>query len=203
MFDSTAVKSILLFSLYYASVVSAAVFTVGVGKDETTGRKGIGFDPSVIMPSAGDQIVFEFRSGVHSVVESTFEDPCTPKPGGFNGGVHTVADDLDVDATGLPTVTLLVNDSQPLWQAGGKCYLGGVLAANPTSSQTAAGFKENASKAGSAPVNATSTSSNTPAQTAPASSPNTNSNSAVGFVLDRVVASALGLGLLGMVTGIF
>jgi plastocyanin len=28
----------------------------------------MGFDPSVIHPQAGDSIVFEFRSGVHSAV---------------------------------------------------------------------------------------------------------------------------------------
>jgi hypothetical protein len=68
-------------------LVLAYDFTVGVGKDETTGcgfiqvsssielnifcrhrKKGLGFDPSVINPVAGDVVVFEFRSGSHSVV---------------------------------------------------------------------------------------------------------------------------------------
>ncbi|KAF9264542.1 hypothetical protein L218DRAFT_847841, partial [Marasmius fiardii PR-910] len=123
-----------------------AVFTVGVGKDETTGRKGVGFDPSVIVPTKGDEIHFEFRSGTH---KSTFDQPCTPKVGGFNSGVITVADNLDVDAPGLPVVSLAVNDSQSLWffdQAGGTCNQGGVFAVNPShgGSQSAAAFKENA-----------------------------------------------------------
>ncbi|KAG7087623.1 hypothetical protein E1B28_013571 [Marasmius oreades] len=152
---------ILLLLTLYASHVSATVFTVGVGKDETTGQKGVGFDPSVIVPSKSDQIVFEFRSGSHSVVQSTFEQPCTPKEGGFNTGVKSVADNLDVDAPGLPTTTLAVTDSQPLWffdQAGGTCNQGGVLAVNPTvGSQTAAAFKENAMKATMAPANSDTT----------------------------------------------
>ncbi|KAK7031041.1 hypothetical protein VNI00_013831 [Paramarasmius palmivorus] len=178
-------KAALLFSLCYASLVSAAVYTVGVGKDENTGHKGVGFDPSVIVPSAGDQIVFEFRSGSHSVVESTFEEPCTPKAGGFNSGVQTVADNIEVDASGLPTVTLQVNDSQPLWffdQAGGTCNQGGVLAVNPTDSQTAPAFKENAAKATvRTDPTGTSDTASLPTQTAPNSSPSSSSNSATGF----------------------
>jgi plastocyanin len=74
-------------------------------------EKGVGFDPSVIHPLAGDVVTFEFRSGDHSVVrecqvyfvfllvifaenslclETTFETPCVPLDGGFNSGIFTV-----------------------------------------------------------------------------------------------------------------
>lgn len=74
-------------------------------------KKGIGFDPSVIHPLAGDVVTFEFRSGEHSAVrecwicffffaydvakgwlylETTFETPCVPLDGGFNSGIFTV-----------------------------------------------------------------------------------------------------------------
>ncbi|KAF8890689.1 hypothetical protein BD779DRAFT_242935 [Infundibulicybe gibba] len=145
-------KFIYLIALFLP-VTFAAEYLVGVGKDETTGKKGKGFDPSVIHPVPGDVISFEFRSGAHSVVQSTFENPCIGN-GGFNSGVKTVSDDLDVDAAGLPTVKLLINDTQPIWffdEAGGLCYKGAVLAVNPTSTQTAAAFVENASKASAAP----------------------------------------------------
>ncbi|KAF5361484.1 hypothetical protein D9758_006229 [Tetrapyrgos nigripes] len=124
------------------------------------GKKGIGFDPSVIHPVAGDHIVFEFRSGQHSVVESSYDTPCTPANGGFNSEVQTVPDSTPVDADDLPTVTLAVTDSSPRWffdQAGGKCQQGGVLAVNPSGTQTPAGFKENAAK-DSTPSTPTSTS---------------------------------------------
>jgi hypothetical protein len=110
----------------------------------------MGFDPSVIVPSNGDTIVFEFRSGDHSVVQSSFDNPCTGIEGGFNTGVKTVDDSLSVDAPGLPQVRFPVNDSKPLWffdEAGGLCNKGAVLAVNPTGEQTAAGFVANALKA--------------------------------------------------------
>ncbi|KAJ7223106.1 hypothetical protein GGX14DRAFT_320670, partial [Mycena pura] len=110
-------------------------------------KKGMGFDPSSIHPATGDTIVFEFRSGSHSVVQSTFGSPCAgPSDGGFDSGVRTVDDSLAVDAPGLPTVSLLVNDTQSLWffdQAGGLCAKGAVLSVNPTASQSDAAFKAN------------------------------------------------------------
>lgn len=79
-------RSIALVALLLSSAF-AAEYLVGVGKDETTGcvqslspfervvdveagyrKKGIGFDPSVIHPVAGDVVAFEFRSGAHSAV---------------------------------------------------------------------------------------------------------------------------------------
>ncbi|KAF9056581.1 hypothetical protein BJ165DRAFT_1399212 [Panaeolus papilionaceus] len=116
-------------------------------------RKGIGFDASSIHPAAGDIIAFEFRSGVHSVVQSTFENPCVGS-GGFNSGVFTVDHSLSVDAPGLPIVTLNVKDTNPLWffdEAGGECYQGGVFSVNPTLQQTPAAFKANAAKPITAP----------------------------------------------------
>ncbi|KAF7307736.1 SH3 domain-containing protein [Mycena kentingensis (nom. inval.)] len=141
-------KHILVFASL-VSVVYGAVYTVGVGKDETTGKKGKGFDPSSIHPAAGDTIVFEFRGGSHSAVQSSFANPCTSN-GGFNSGVQTVDDNLEVDAPGLPTVSLLVNDTQPLWffdEAGGLCSEGAVLSVNPSATETDAQFKANAAKA--------------------------------------------------------
>ncbi|KAJ7657891.1 hypothetical protein DFH06DRAFT_1269340 [Mycena polygramma] len=152
-------------------------FTVGVGKDETTGKKGLGFDPSSIHPAVGDTIVFEFRSGSHSAVQSTFVNPCTPN-GGFDSGVQTVDDSLAVDAPGLPTARLLVNDTQPLWffdQAGGLCNKGAVLSVNPSTSQTDAAFKANAA---SAAVSDTSASASNSATSGGASGSVTGSGSA-------------------------
>ncbi|KAL0577606.1 hypothetical protein V5O48_004367 [Marasmius crinis-equi] len=187
-----------LLLVYYASFVSATVFTVGVGKDETTGKKGVGFDPSVINPVNGDEIIFEFRSGTHSVVQSTFDQPCTPKPGGFNSGAKTVADNLDVDAPGLPTATFAVKDGQPLWfydRAGGTCNQGGILAVNPSGSQTAASFKENAMKATVAPVNTTVAESGSSSSVAPttASSSTTSSQRASKTNAAAITASQVAL----------
>ncbi|KAJ7160717.1 hypothetical protein C8R46DRAFT_1223068 [Mycena filopes] len=187
--------------IYVASLfvpfVLAADFTVGVGKDENTGKKGLGFDPSSINPAVGDFIVFEFRSGSHSAVQSTFNNPCTPS-GGFDSGVQTVDDSLAVDAPGLPTVRLLVNDTKPLWffdQAGGLCNKGAVLSANPSSTQTDAAFKANAASAvvpsntpSSGPSSAASGSA-TPSGSAPASASQSSQPSGAG----RLVAGGASL----------
>ncbi|KIY67409.1 hypothetical protein CYLTODRAFT_454512 [Cylindrobasidium torrendii FP15055 ss-10] len=136
--------------LFIFPLVQATVYTVSVGKDETTGKKGVGFDPSVITPQAGDTVTFLFQAGSHSVVASSFERPCTPS-GVYTSGVFTVSPDTPVDADGLPTATYTVESSSPLWffdQAGGECHDGGVLALNPATygTQTAAAFKANAAR---------------------------------------------------------
>ncbi|KAK7435911.1 hypothetical protein VKT23_015753 [Stygiomarasmius scandens] len=195
----------LLFLPLTTSLVSAAVFTVGVGKDENTGHKGIGFDPSVIYPVVGDEIVFEFRSGQHSVVQSSYDNPCAPSNGGFDTGVQSVPDSTPVDADGLPTVTLSVTDTQPMWffdQAGGECQQGGILAVNPAGTQTPAGFRENAANQPDVPVSSTSPSPAssdstdslaTPTATTPASA---TSNAAAGSgisLLTSSIAAVFGL----------
>ncbi|KAJ3523956.1 hypothetical protein NMY22_g11209 [Coprinellus aureogranulatus] len=163
-------------------------YRVGVGKDETTGRKGIGFDPSVIHPQAGDHIVFEFRSGVHSAVQSSFDNPCVGN-GGFNSGVFTVSDDLAVDAPGLPTAQILINGTEPLWffdEAGGLCHQGAVLAVNPTSEQTEVVFKENAAQP---PKPASSTSSSS----SPTATPSAQSDGVQGGNSNSATSTVVGL----------
>jgi len=188
-----------------------AEYLVGVGKDETTGKKGVGFDPSVIHPQVGDVIAFEFRSGKHSVVQSTFGYPCQALLGGIDTGVQTVDDNLPVDAPGLPQIRVTVNNTDPIWffdEAGGQCKNGGVLAVNPSDTQTAAAFKDNAAKAvdGPAPSSSSSagpsdtgsSSGSSATQTSP--SPSTTSNAAMPMAGER---SALVLAALALVASIF
>ncbi|KAB5594113.1 hypothetical protein CTheo_2450 [Ceratobasidium theobromae] len=162
--------------LLLAPAVLAFDYTVGVGKDETTGQLGMGFDPSSVRPQAGDRIVFEFRAGSHSAVESTFTDPCTPKPGGFDSGVVTVADGTPVDASGLPTKEYIVKDTNPVWffdQAGGLCSKGAVFSINPelTGDQTAGQFRANAEATNPNPTPETSTSPTSAAASSTGSAP--------------------------------
>ncbi|KAF8658415.1 hypothetical protein AX16_001966 [Volvariella volvacea WC 439] len=186
-------KSLFILPLL-SSLALAFEWLVGVGKDETTGQKGIGFDPSVINPAAGDTIVFEFRSGAHSVLrkspstvwrpwtdpytESTFERPCSYNDG-YNSGVFAVDESLPVDAPSLPMSRVRVNDTNPLWffdHAGGLCQQGAVLAVNPTDTQTPAQFKENASNDPGIPYNPPVASSSTTSEAEP--TPSNNSDSA-------------------------
>ncbi|KAJ7079772.1 hypothetical protein B0H15DRAFT_857995 [Mycena belliarum] len=187
-------------SIHFASLflpfVLAADFTVGVGKDETTGKKGLGFDPSSINPAVGDFIVFEFRSGSHSAVQSTFDNPCTGN-GGYNSGVQTVDDSLSVDAPNLPSVRLQVNDTNPLWffdEAGGLCTKGAVLSVNPSTTQTAAAFKANAASAVIASKTSSSTSpSGSASGSAAGSGTPAPAQSAPPNGAERLVTSAYGL----------
>jgi len=143
----------LLITLSILGVASAATYTVIVGITETDGYQGLGFDPSAILPQAGDAIEFTFQlpdyiknpaSVQHTVTQSTFENPCTPKDGGFDTGIQISG------GTG-PSFTLTVNDTQPLWfysYANQDCNAGMVLAVNPlTSGQTLAAFQEAAKTA--------------------------------------------------------
>ncbi|KAL0065470.1 hypothetical protein AAF712_007534 [Marasmius tenuissimus] len=145
-------------------------------------------------------------------VESTFDQPCTPKPGGFDSGVKTVPDNLDVDAPGLPTVTLVVKDSQPIWlfdQAGGTCNQGGVFAVNPTGSQTPGAFKDNAMKAIMAPVNASlNASGGSPSSATPTSSSSiqgtqraSKTNAGAAIAASQVALSSLAAIMLGVAMG--
>ncbi|KAK0491564.1 hypothetical protein IW261DRAFT_96427 [Armillaria novae-zelandiae] len=151
-------KTSVILALFVAiPLASATNITVSVGKDETTGKKGFGFAPSYIYPNIGDLILFEFESGSHSVVESSFATPCTPN-GGFDSQVQKVPDSTDLGAPGLPTIDYYVNSTDTLWfsdQAGDNCKQGAVFVVNPTLAQTAAQFKANA-MANALPSNTTS-----------------------------------------------
>ncbi|PFH50366.1 hypothetical protein AMATHDRAFT_61179 [Amanita thiersii Skay4041] len=177
----------------FLPLVLATEFLVGVGKDETTGKKGKGFDPSVINPMYGDIIRFEFNSGSHSVLQSSYDHPCTPLAGGYNSGVLQVSDDLPVDAPSLPSRTFLVNVTTPLWffdDAGGLCKQGAVLAINPTADQTAPGFIANAAR-DNPPATTASTAAGTGSATASGTSATASHNAAV-----KASASFSGIGLL-------
>ncbi|CAE6510052.1 unnamed protein product [Rhizoctonia solani] len=188
--------------------VLAFDYTVGVGKDETTGKVGMGFDPSSVRPQAGDRIIFEFRAGSHSAVESTFTNPCIPKTDGFNSGVVTVPDGTPVDASGLPTAEYIVKDTNPVWffdQAGGLCTKGAVFSINPeltNGGQTAGQFRANAeasdpSTASVAPTSAAASSTASAADksqtsTAASASQTSSTNSATtmaGFSMGATLAA--------------
>jgi len=112
-----------------------AVHTVVVG-----GTGKLYFSPPSIAASPRDQVVFEFQQKNHSVIQSSFADPCRPinagnasAPPGFNSGYFPV----DPDTTsGFPTWTLTVNDTAPIWVYCGQtapsshCGAGMVFAIN-------------------------------------------------------------------------
>jgi plastocyanin len=86
-------------------LVSAAVHDIHVGQD------GLTFTPEVVTGPPGDQLVFHFHPKNHSVTQSTFADPCGPKPGGVDSGFMPVAD----NNAPSPTFTVTINDTNPFW----------------------------------------------------------------------------------------
>jgi len=165
-------------ALALAAIANAATFTVTVGIKETDGQQGLGYDPSAILPQAGDTIEFTFQlpsyikngtDAQHTATQSTFEAPCTPKEGGFDTGLQTTT------VTGGKSFTLLVNDTQPLWfysYANSDCNAPMVLAVNPPlTGQSAASFQEAAKTATiNHPAPPSSSSSSEPSKTSTGSS---------------------------------
>ncbi|KAK2460363.1 hypothetical protein APHAL10511_007528 [Amanita phalloides] len=129
-------------------LAAAYKYSIDVGKNDTNGQKGIGFDPTQVSPSPGDIVIFVFQSGTHSVDQSTFDHPCTPN-GNFDSGAKTIPDDTALDAPGLPIVEIYIKDTTPQWffdQASGECQQGAVFAINPTTNQNFTAFLANAAK---------------------------------------------------------
>jgi len=86
------------------------VITVVVG-----GPGKLLFNPSRVSAQPRDTISFQFQQKNHSVVESSFADPCRPLSAsgmpGFMSDFFPVAD----NSTNFPTWNVTVNDTNPLW----------------------------------------------------------------------------------------
>lgn len=139
------------------------VFNVVVGADGQLKYKQDNVNAAI-----GDIIRFDFNSTNHTVTESTFDAPCSPKAGGFKSGFQF----NNQSRTGvLPPVDFKVDRTTPIWFYCGQknpvshCGKGMVFAVNP-----AGKFDEFVNKAkaaeGGAPLppsggNTTTTSSST------------------------------------------
>jgi len=96
-----------LFALVLFPSVFAAVHDIQVG----AGGK-LQYTPEAIAAQPGDQVVFHFYPKNHTVSQSSFADPCGSKAGGIESGFIPVpANQTD----NLPTYTITVNDTQPIW----------------------------------------------------------------------------------------
>jgi plastocyanin len=101
------VAATLSLGLALAPFAAAAVHDVQVG---VPGK--LLYDPEAIFAEPGDQVIFHFTPKAHSVTQSSFADPCGPKPGGLDSGLMPVA----VNQTdNFPTYTVTVPDKQPMW----------------------------------------------------------------------------------------
>jgi plastocyanin len=82
-----------------AAISHAANIQVQVGKS------GLSYDPPTIAASVGDTVSFVF-DGTHSVVEATFDAPCTPMTGGF---------EVPAQSSSGAVFTIEVTTTDPMW----------------------------------------------------------------------------------------
>ncbi|KAK2461812.1 hypothetical protein APHAL10511_006275 [Amanita phalloides] len=103
--------------------VAAAVYDIQVGPNSE-----LAFSPETITAQPGDQVVFHFNPKNHTVTQSSFANPCSQKPGGFDSGFEPV-----MTNQAQPTFAVTVKDTQPIWvycQQTGHCGKGMVFAVN-------------------------------------------------------------------------
>lgn len=130
--------------LSLAALVSATKYHVKVGAGGQ-----LKFDPETLDAQVGDDITYHFFAKNHSVIQSTFAEPCKPQDHGFFSA-FTPAESQDVEAP--TTWTIKVNDSKPIWVYCGQadhCQKGMVHAINaPAEGNTFDKYKTTASTAG-------------------------------------------------------
>jgi len=158
--------SLALFALAIPLVVSAQqAHQVVVGSSNGT----LAFTPEAIFANPGDTVTFQFQQKNHSVVQSSFANPCGPADGGFNSGYMPVAPDV---TSNFPEYTIQVKDSKPIWVYCSQqiptshCHKGMVFAVNcgaTGSANSFDGFKAAAIAQGAADASSSSVPASTDA----------------------------------------
>lgn len=140
----------LAFVAAAAGLVSAADHLVLVGDS------GLDFNPTSVTAAAGDNVIFEFRGGNHTVTQSSFAQPCTFLQTANGPGVDSGFQPVAAGATSFPQWSITVdNATAPLWfycarvQPANHCQAGMVFAINPTAEKTFAAFQAAAKASGS------------------------------------------------------
>ncbi|OJD19621.1 hypothetical protein AJ78_00478 [Emergomyces pasteurianus Ep9510] len=108
------------------------VYTVQVGSSEGSQR----FYPDSLVAEPGSMVQFQFHPANHSVVQSTFENPCSPIDGGT--GIRSGFLAVSPDSETMPVFTIMINDSSPVWLFCGQknhCQNGMVMVINPPEAQ--------------------------------------------------------------------
>ncbi|KAL8654924.1 MAG: hypothetical protein Q9226_003248 [Calogaya cf. arnoldii] len=152
---------------------------------KVSNKKGdLTFEPNNLQVPAGHMVQFHFYPKNHSVVQSTFDQPCEPinnnnaSVAGFFSGFMPVKP----DAAMMPSYTIMVNDNKPIWyycSQGKHCQQKMVGVINPPAankSRTIESFGELASKA-TANLSPGQSSSGTSSSSSPGSSGSTDTGS--------------------------
>jgi len=191
-----------------ATSASAANFPVTVGAGSI-----LSYNPNTVTAAVGDTVTFTFAPKNHTVTQSSFAAPCQPLAGGVSSGFQPVA----ANATQVPSFTITVNVTTPLWffcEQTGHCEQGMVFAINPTANKTFDAFQATAnasSSTGVPPSNSSSSGSSgsstialNPSGTGSGSSPTTSSSTSSKSNSAVTLGSRAGvlLAAVGLVAGI-
>jgi len=118
-----------------AAPVSGRSNTTPVTHLVEVGKNGLTYSPPYITANPGDEVQFNFFAKNHTVVQSSFKDPCTPLADGIFAGFQPT--NITKDTTGLvtfKTVTFQVDTTNPLWfycAQANHCQSGMTFAINP------------------------------------------------------------------------
>ncbi|QDS75394.1 hypothetical protein FKW77_002894 [Venturia effusa] len=124
-----------------ASSPNSPLHTIAVGKDGTTK-----FDPEISVVTPGSKVVFQFYPGHHSVVQGSFDKPCSP-----TSNLAFYSGKVDIDSGPASQIfTVAVDDPDPIWfycGSGSHCEEGEVGVINPSPNKTLAMYLSGVSKA--------------------------------------------------------
>jgi plastocyanin len=113
--------------MLYKSLLASALAPLALAMDYAVmvGDGGNVFTPSTVTgPMMGDTVTFMFSGSQHSVVESSFDEPCEPMSGGFSVGAQSKSINF----------TVSIMDSNTHWfycSVPGHCNSGMVGVINP------------------------------------------------------------------------
>ncbi|KAJ9266378.1 hypothetical protein DTO212C5_6301 [Paecilomyces variotii] len=136
-----------------ASSMSSGSGTVKVHPVKVGWNNTLTFSPDQLNVNPGEMVQFQFYPKNHSVVQSSFDEPCVPMSESMPGMMGIMSGFMPVseDATQIPVFTMMVNDTKPMWihcSQTGHCQKGMVMAINVASgsNKTLSSFKALAMK---------------------------------------------------------
>ena len=90
---------------FVLSLTQATNIPITVGADAK-----LLFNPQTVTANVGDTLTFSYFPKNHSVVQSSFADPCHPLDGGFFSGFQPLS-----AGPGPVEFVVTVNDTKPIW----------------------------------------------------------------------------------------
>lgn len=108
---SSSISTTTTASSTYTSAPSKTVSLTGVTHTVAVGRGGLKFDPDNVVAEIGDIVEWHYVPANHSVVQSSFDNPCHPLDGhAFNSGFFPTKEGQNPEV-----FQIVVKDKTPIW----------------------------------------------------------------------------------------